>query len=185
MARTVTQAATETLPSLCPRPAALYLHRALLTFVKVRRTAFRQTMAGMFERLRDPGHRPGEIGRFVRFWLAALAASAVIAISMIDYSIAAVGVWRSVAVNFALFGIAIVLLLLIARRRSNVARWLLAVPFNLLILVYDLAHLDEEMARGPLVFVVVARLGLMALATWQLFAPGAAAWFSGRSVEEE
>ena len=39
----------------------------------------------MFEKLRDPGYRPDEIGRFVWFWLAALAASAVIAIWMIDY----------------------------------------------------------------------------------------------------
>ena len=139
----------------------------------------------MFEKLRDPRHRPDEIGRFVWFWLAALAASAVIAISMIDYSIAIVGVRRAIVVNFVLFGIAIVLLLLIVRRRSNIARWLLAVPFNLLILVYDLSHLDEEMARGLLLFVVVARLGCMAIATWQLFTPAAARWFSGRRVEEE
>jgi hypothetical protein len=139
----------------------------------------------MFERLRDPGYRPDEIGRFVWFWLAALAASAVIAVWMIDYSIAIVGVWRTVGVNFVLFGIAIVLLLLIARRRSNIARWLLAVPFNLLILVYDLSHLDEEMARGPLVIIAVLRLGSMAVATWQLFTPAAAEWFRGQRVEEE
>jgi hypothetical protein len=142
-------------------------------------------MTGMFERLRDPGHRPDEIGRFVWFWLAALAASAVVAISMLDYSISIVGIWRSVVVNFVLFGIAIVLLLLIARRRSNIARWLLAVPFNLLILMYDLSHIDEEMARGAVALIAVARLGCMAIATWQLFTPAAAEWFSGRRAEEE
>ena len=139
----------------------------------------------MFERLRDPGPRPDEISRFVWFWLAALAASAVIAIWMIDYSIAIVGVWRAVAVNFVLFGLAIVLLILIARWHSNIARWLLAVPFNLLILMYDLSHLDEEIARSPLAIVAGVRLGLMAIATWQLFTPAARAWFSGRRVEED
>lgn len=139
----------------------------------------------MFDALKDPGDRPEEIGRFVRLWLAALAASAVIAIWMIDYSIAVVGLWRTLLANFALFGMAIVLLLAIARRRSNVARWLLALPFDLLILFYDLSHLDEEMARGVLVFVVVLRLGLMGAATWYLFTAPARAWFRGRPAAEK
>jgi hypothetical protein len=98
----------------------------------------------MFEALGDPGDRPDEISRFVLLWLAALVASAVIAIWMIDYSIAVVGLGRALLANFVLFAAAVVLMLAIARRRSAVARWLLAVPFNLLTLFYDLSHLDER-----------------------------------------
>ena len=134
----------------------------------------------MLEGLNDPGDRPGDIARFVRLWLGALAASAVIAIWMIDFSISMVGLARALLANFVLFGAAIVLLLAIVRRRSNIARWLLAGPFNLLILFYDLAHLDEAMLRGALLYVVVVRLGLMAAATWHLFTPPARRWFSGR-----
>ncbi len=128
----------------------------------------------------ETGDRPAEVSRFVQLWLGAMAASVVIAIAMLDYSIAVVGIWRAVIVNFALFGAAIVLLLAVARWRSTVACWLLAVPFNLLILLYDLSHLGEEMARGPLVYVAALRIGLMAAATWQLFTPSARAWFRGR-----
>jgi hypothetical protein len=129
--------------------------------------------------------RPEEINRFLRLWLAAIAASAVIAIWMIDYSIMMVGLKRALLVNFALFGIGIGLMLWILRRRSNIARWLLAVPFNLLILMYDLAHFDEEMRRGALAFIAVARLALMAVATWHLFTRPARAWFGGRWREEQ
>jgi hypothetical protein len=139
----------------------------------------------MFDALEDPGGRPNEISRFVRLWLAGLAVSAVIAIWMIDYSISVVGLWRALLVNFVLFGAAIVLLVAVARWRSNVARWLLTVPFNLVILLYDLSHLDEAMARGPLVFLVVLRLGLMIAATWHLFTPSARAWFRDGPVAEE
>lgn len=139
----------------------------------------------MLGSLLETGDRPAEVSRFVELWLGAMAASVVIAIMMLDYSIAVVGIWRAVIVNFVLFGVAIVLLLAIARWRSTVACWLLAVPFNLLILLYDLSHLNEEMARGPLVYVAALRLGLMALATWQLFTPSARAWFRGRSAAGE
>jgi hypothetical protein len=73
----------------------------------------------MFDAIEDPGDRPGEISRFVRLWLAALAASAVIAVWMIDYSIAVVGMWRTLLANVVLFGAAIALLLAIARRRAR------------------------------------------------------------------
>ena len=139
----------------------------------------------MLGSLLDMGDRPAEISRFVQLWLGAMAASAIIAIAMLDYSVAVVGIWRAVIVNFVLFGAAVVLLLAIARGRSSIARWLLAVPFNGLILLYDLSHLDEEMARGPLVLVAVLRLGLMAAATWQLFTPAARGWFSGEPEEAE
>jgi hypothetical protein len=139
----------------------------------------------MFDALDDPGDRPNEISQFVRLWLAALAASAVIAIWMINYSIANIGLWRALLANFVMFGVAIVLQLAIARRRSNIARWLLAVPFNLLVLFYDLAHLDEEMVRGVLLYVVLLRLGLMAAATWHLFTAPARAWFRDRQAAAE
>jgi hypothetical protein len=133
----------------------------------------------------DDVNRPDEINRFLRLWLAALAASAVIAIWMIDYSISMVGLSRALLVNFVLFAIAIGLMLWILRRRSNIARWLLAVPFSLLILLYDLAHFDEELRRGALAFVAVARLALMAVAIWHLFTRPARDWFAGRGREEQ
>ena len=139
----------------------------------------------MLGSLLDMGERPAEISRFVQLWLGAMAASAIIAIAMLDYSVAAVGIWRAVIVNFVLFGAAVVLLLAIARGRSSIARWLLAVPFNLLILFYDVSHLDETAARAPLAYVVALRLGLMAAATWQLFTPAARRWFSGGPEEAE
>jgi hypothetical protein len=139
----------------------------------------------MLGSLLDTGDRPAEVSRFVQLWLGAMAASATVAIAMLDYSIGVVGVWRALVVNFVLFGAAVLLLLAIARWRSTVACWLLAVPFNLLMLLYDLSHLAEEMARAPLAYLAVLRLGLMAAATWQLFTPSARAWFRGRRVAEE
>ena len=155
-----------------------------MIFIKVPASLLMQ-VSEMLGSLLDMGDRPAEISRFVQLWLGAMAASAIIAIAMLDYSVAAVGIWRAVIVNFVLFGVAVVLLLAIARGRSSIARWLLAAPFNLLILFYDVSHLDETAARAPLAYVVALRLGLMAAATWQLFTPAARRWFSGEPEEAE
>lgn len=133
----------------------------------------------MFESFEEIEGTPPEIFTFERLWLLAMVVSAVIAIMMFDYSTMIVGVFLATAINIVLFAMATVLMVRISRRQGNIARWLLAIPFNILILVYDLTHLIEEISRFPTGYLVVARLGLMAAATYMLFTPNARAWFAG------
>lgn len=93
-----------------------------------------------------------------------------------------VGVVAASLINVLLFSIAAELMFLISRRHSNVARWLLVIPFNLLILFYDIGHLGlmEDTCGSIALYLVPFRLGFMACATWALFTPCARAWFAGR-----
>lgn len=125
---------------------------------------------------------PPDIILFERRWLSALAVSVAIAALMFDISKDLVGVVPAVLINVVLFSIAAGLMVLISRRRSKVARWLLAIPLNLLVLSYDISHLGlmEDTYGSIALYLVPFRLGFMAYATWALFTPSARAWFAGR-----
>lgn len=123
---------------------------------------------------------PAEINAFEYRWLLAIAVSLLIAVLMFDYSVSMVGVELTLAINAVLFAVAVLLMLLVSRRRSNVARWLLAVPFNLLILFYDVSHFGVMHGTWGADYLAPVRLALMAWATWSLFTPAACAWFAHR-----
>lgn len=136
----------------------------------------------MFESFQEIEGTPPEIFTFERLWLFAMVVSVIIAIMMFDYSAMIVGVFLAGAINIILFAIAATLMIYTSRRQSNVARWLLAVPFNLLLLSYDLSHLIEEIHRFPAGYLAVLRLSLMAVATYMLFTTNARAWFTHREL---
>lgn len=123
---------------------------------------------------------PPEINAFEYRWLGALVVSIAIAVLMFDYSTSMVGARLALAVNAVLFLAAVVLMFSISRRRSNVARWLLAGPFNLLILFYDVSHYAVMQGTWGADYLAPLRLGLMAWATYALFTPAASAWFAHR-----
>lgn len=123
---------------------------------------------------------PPDIFRFERRWIMGLAVSVVISVLMFDYSSWAVGVNYALLLNGILFAIAVGLMFMVSRRRSNVARWLLAVPFNLLIAFYDVSHYGVMRETWGADYLAPIRLALMAWATYALFTPGASAWFAGR-----
>lgn len=128
---------------------------------------------------------PPDIDYFEMRWLGGLAVSVAIAVLMFDYSTAMVGAPRALIINVVLFAIAALLMFRISRRRSNVARWILAVPFNLLILFYDVSHFAAEMNTFGGGYLAMIRLGLMGWATWALFTPSARAWFAHQPQPEE
>lgn len=94
----------------------------------------------MLETEGTDGLIPPQINALEYRWLGALAVSIAIAVLMFDYSDSMVGAKLALAVNAVLFAIGVLLMVLIGRRRNNVARWLLAAPFNFLIPFYDVSH---------------------------------------------
>ena len=127
---------------------------------------------------------PPEINAFEYRWLGGLAVSVLIAVLMFDYSASVVGVELTLAINAFLFATAVLLMFLVSRRRSNVSRWLLAVPFNLLILFYDVSHYGAMHGTWGADYLAPVRLALMAWATWSLFTPAACAWFAHRPLPD-
>ncbi len=135
----------------------------------------------MFESFQEYEDTPREIFWFERVWLAALAVSALIAIGMYDYTVILIGPYHAAIANVLLFAIAILLMLYTSRRRSNIARWLLAIPFTLLIAFYDLSHFLVMTGRFPIAYLSIVRIGLMVTAAYLLFTPNARAWFANRN----
>ena len=128
---------------------------------------------------------PPDIVYFEQRWLLAMSVSVLIAALMFDYSWSIVGVIPAMAINAVLFAISLVLMRLIRRNRSNVARWLMAIPFNLLILFYDVSHFGVMQSTGYIHYLAVLRLSLMTWATWALFTPQSRAWFAGLEIPDE
>ena len=46
---------------------------------------------------------------------------------------------------------------LCSRRRSNVVRWVIAIPFSLTIVAYDVIRLPQMLERQPVLFFVLLR----------------------------
>ena len=76
-------------------------------------------------------------------------------------------------------------MLLCSRRRSNFARWVIAIPFTLTIIAYDAVRLPQMLERDPVLWFVLLRLGLTFAAIYMLFTPRSRAWFAGRPPPED
>jgi hypothetical protein len=126
---------------------------------------------------------PRDVRRFERFWFLAIFVSATVAIDMYDYTVMIIGPYLALLSNVAFFGASLLLVIYASRRRSNLAR-LLTIPFLILILFYDLAHLGAMVSSESLYLLVgtLCRLGLIVVAIRLLFTPSSRAWFAGRSL---
>src|SRR5476651_828533 len=86
---------------------------------------------------------PPDIARFERLWLATLALSVLITITMFDWSVGRVGPYGAALLTSARFGGTFLLMFLCTRRRSNLMRWVIAIPFQLTIIAYDVIRLPQ------------------------------------------
>jgi hypothetical protein len=120
---------------------------------------------------------PPDIIWFERLWLGTLVLSAIITVTMFDWSSGRLGRTGAALLTSVRFGGSFLLMLLCTRRRSNLVRWVIAVPFNLTIVVYDVIRLPEILERDPILGVVVLRLALTFAATYMLFTPHSRSWF--------
>ena len=129
---------------------------------------------------------PPEIIWFERLWLSTLVLSVIITIMMFDWSMSRVGPWGAAFLTAARFGGSFLIMFLCTRRRSNLVRWMIAIPFNITILAYDLVRLPQMLERSPVLWFVVLRLVLTFAATYLLFAPRSRVWFgTGLQLEEQ
>lgn len=123
---------------------------------------------------------PPAIDWFERLWLGTLALTVIITIMMFDWSMGRVGPYGAALLTSARFGGSFLLMLLCTRRRSNLARWVIAIPFQLTILAYDAIRLPQMLEREPVILFVLLRLGLMFAAVYMLFTPHSRAWFAAK-----
>lgn len=121
---------------------------------------------------------PPDILHFERLWLTSLFLSATVTIMLYDSTVLAVGGWSAAINNIILFGGSALLMVFTSRRKSNVARWLLAVPFNLFMLFYYLLHMPQLEGMWPMAHVAFVKLGVEAAATYMLFTARSRAWFA-------
>lgn len=103
---------------------------------------------------------------------------------MFDWSTSRVGRTGAAMLTTFRFAGSFLLMNMCSRLRSNLIRWVIAVPFNLTIVFYDLIRLPEMLERDPVIFFVVLRLILTFAATYMLFTPRANAWFARRPPPE-
>lgn len=122
---------------------------------------------------------PPDILWFERLWLGSLALTVFITIMMFDWSMSRVGPWPAALLTGARFGGSFLLMFLCSRRRSNLMRWVVAIPFNLTIVIYDAMRLPQMLERNPVLLFVALRLVLTFAATYTLFTPRSRVWFSG------
>ena len=127
---------------------------------------------------------PPDIVWFERMWLGTLALSVIITVTMFDWSTGHVGRLGAACLTCIRFGGTFTLMFLCTRLRSNLARWFIAVPFNMVIVAYDLIRLPEMLERDPIIWFVAARLLLTLAATAMLFTPRSRAWFARRPPPE-
>ena len=120
---------------------------------------------------------PPEILRFQRYWLASLVVTAFVGILILPHAIGEFGLLPAMLTNLLLFGLALALMDQVIRRRSNAARWFLALPFNWLIALYDFAQIPTISGPHVAAWLVPLQLGLMLHATFWLFTPASRAWF--------
>lgn len=135
-----------------------------------------------FEGLDD---EPPEIAWFERLWLIALAMTVLITSMMFDWSAGRLGPLGAGLMTGARFGVSIVLMLFCSRRRSNLARWIIAVPFALTLVAYDGIRLPYMLERDPVLLFVVLRQILLWTAIYMLFTPRSRAWFAGRPPPQD
>ena len=123
---------------------------------------------------------PPDIDWFERLWLGTLALTVIITIMMFDWSMGRVGPYGAALLTSARFGGSFLLMLFCTRRRSNLARWVIAIPFQLPILAYDAIRLPQMLEREYVIIFVLLRLGVMFAAVYMLFTRNSRAWFAAR-----
>ena len=128
---------------------------------------------------------PPEIVWFERLWLGTLALSVFVTIYMFDWSMGRLGRDGAALLTGARFGGSFLLMLLCTRRRSNLMRWVIAIPFNLTIIGYDTMRLPLMLERDPVVWIVLLRLALTFAATYMLFTPNSREWFANEPLPED
>ena len=121
---------------------------------------------------------PPDIIWFERVWLGTLVLSVMITIMMFEWSMGRVGPLGAAFLTATRFGGSFFIMFWCTRRRSNLARWIIAVPFNLTIVAYDVMRLPEMLERSPVLWFVAARLALTFTATYLLFTRPSRAWFT-------
>ena len=136
---------------------------------------------GYFEEISDA---PPDIAWFERLWLATLVLSVFITINMFDWSVNRVGPYGAALLTATRFGGTFLLMLFCTRRKSNWARWIIAITFSLMIIAYDAIRYPQMAERDPVVLLVALRLALMFAAIYMLFTPRSRAWFA-RPVWED
>lgn len=124
---------------------------------------------------------PPDIVWFERMWLATLALSVVITITMFDWSTGRVGRLGAACLTAFRFGGTFLIMFMCTRLRSNLVRWIIAIPFNMVIVAYDVVRLPDMLERNPVIWFVIARLLLTFAATFMLFTPRSRAWFARRT----
>jgi len=130
---------------------------------------------GYFERYDDA---PLDIDWFERLWLAGLSLTVVITIMVLDWSLSSFGIFSIAFYISARFSGSFLLMLFCSRRRSNIARWLLAIPFQATIIAFDVIQWPEIEEQNYVAMLVVLRLGLMLAATCMLFTSRSPPWFA-------
>ena len=123
---------------------------------------------------------PPDIDWFERLWLGTLALTVIITIMMCDWSMGRVGPYGAALLTSARYGGSFLLMLFCTRRRSNLARWVIAIPFQLTILAYDAIRLPQMLEREYVIIFVLLRLGVMFAAVYMLFTRNSRAWFAAR-----
>ena len=121
---------------------------------------------------------PPEIFWFERLWLGTLVLSVFITIMMFDWSMGRLGPLGAALLTSARFAGSFLIMFLCTRRRSNLVRWIIAIPFNMTIVGYDLVRLPLMLEREPVLWFVLLRLGLTFAATYMLFTPRSRKWFA-------
>jgi len=127
---------------------------------------------------------PPDIDWFERLWLGTLVLTAFITIMMFEWSRNRVGPYGAGLLTATRFGGSFLLMLFCSRRRSNLARWVIAIPFSLTIVAYDAVRLPLMLDRDPAIWFVLLRLGLMFAAIYMLFTARSRAWFAGTPPPE-
>ena len=124
---------------------------------------------------------PAEIARFERCWLLALTLNAFVGVLVLPRTAGELGLLTAVLANLSLFAVGALLMLQVCRG-SNGARWVLALPFNSVLALFDVSQWVGLPAHGPDAMVIPLHLGAAIYATFWLFAPACREWFAGTAA---
>ena len=137
--------------------------------------------------------RPSSIELFEKVYLGAIAIGLVNAVlswsqvnaMMADPRMQAAGVGTGTLVFGVVIGILVPLLLwfFIARRASNVAKWIYVVLTALGLFGFLNALANPMVPKGLVTVLGAAAVGLQVFGAWLLFRPDAAAWLDGKGAD--
>ena len=137
--------------------------------------------------------RPQSIQLFEKVYLASIAiglVNAVLSWSQVDAMLAdprmqAAGVGTGTLVLGVVIGILVPLLLwyFIARRASNVAKWIYVVLTAVGLFGFLSALANPMAPKGLITLLGAAATGLQVYGAWLLFRPDAAAWFESKGAD--